>query len=334
MKLSHVAGRCQGTRPRIPAVTAVMVLGLAAAFYPVGAMGDDKVNAQTIMKGITDSFALPYDDLYQKKYDSEWRNLIDGFSGNVVLSFPLKDAEKESRGGDSQQRKEGFRKTTLTASCNYNPLSYWFASVAIYGYADFSSSDIFSDENQADWDGDFTYSFGYSDWHPFTLGLVYANYGGNRFNPDKSRGEEYTKFDEGTFSLDWKLLLPEAVEQLFTVHETGGLAGAISYNLTPAFNHQETGTKEHWKQSVSLTLKYTIYKWWYVTCSLYYYPQPWQQQPWDPDFTYGFGYFDWHPGSFSLQYSNFAGNKYPWKSSEGGGDFRDGSVTLSWSWKF
>ncbi len=32
---------------------------------------------------------------------------------------------------------------------------------------------------------------------------------------------------------------------------------------------------------------------------------------WDPDFTYGFGYFDWHPRTFSLQHNNYAGNRYP-----------------------
>ena len=64
-----------------------------------------------------------------------------------------------------------------------------------------------------------------------------------------------------------------------------------------------------------------------------YYPYPEQKQPWDPDFTYGFGYFDWHPGTISVQYNNYSGNRYPWhKKSPDTGRFKDGAITISWSW--
>ena len=43
--------------------------------------------------------------------------------------------------------------------------------------------------------------------------------------------------------------------------------------------------------------------------SFFYYPFPFQQQPWDPDFTYGFGFFDWHPGSISIQYNKIHGTE-------------------------
>ncbi len=54
-------------------------------------------------------------------------------------------------------------------------------------------------------------------------------------------------------------------------------------------------------------MKYGIHKWLYVTTTAYYYPHRSQQQPWDPDFTYGFGYFDWHPRTFSLQLQQLRG---------------------------
>ena len=94
-----------------------------------------------------------------------------------------------------------------------------------------------------------------------------------------------------------------------------------------------SGERLHWKQKMSLNMKYTIYKWWYVSYSLNYYPHPEQQQPWDPDFTYGFGFFDWHPGTISIQYNNYSGNKYPWKErSAGTGTFKDGGISISIGW--
>ncbi|MFL5752299.1 MAG: hypothetical protein ACJ76F_02745, partial [Bacteroidia bacterium] len=34
--------------------------------------------------------------------------------------------------------------------------------------------------------------------------------------------------------------------------------------------------------------------------------------PWDPDYSYGFGYFDWRNFRISLTYGNWAINRLPW----------------------
>jgi hypothetical protein len=319
---------------RTPLLRSVTLLAITLSATADITHADEKVNAEEIMKGITSSFDIPFRDLYKKKYDSEWYNLLDGLSGSFSFSYPLKDTVRESRGADGIQRKEDFRKTTLTASASYNPLSYWYAAGTLYGYMDLEAAEIFSTDNKADWNPDFTYSFGYSDWHPFTFSLVYSNYGANRINPDKSKGEQVTNFNEGTFSLGWKYTLPRFIEELFIVHSSGGIGGSINYNLTPKFQNLDTSSEESWKQTVTLSAKYTIYKSWYFAFSLYYYPKDWQQQPWNPDFTYSFGNFNWRPGSFSLEYNNYSGNRFPWNEVDNSGSFKDGSISLSWRWKF
>jgi len=81
------------------------------------------------------------------------------------------------------------------------------------------------------------------------------------------------------------------------------------------------------------SLQYTTYKNFYANITFYCYLFPKQQQPWDPDFTYGFGYFDWHPDTISIQYNNYSGNRFPWKkTSPGTGSFTNGGFTISWSW--
>jgi hypothetical protein len=66
--------------------------------------------------------------------------------------------------------------------------------------------------------------------------------------------------------------------------------------------------------------------------TVFYYPNPAQQQPWNPDFTYGFGYADWHSYTFSVQYNNYSGNRFPWnKPAENTGNFLDGIFSVSFN---
>ena len=292
--------------------------------------GEETVNE--IMKGISSSFSLPLRDLLKKEHPSELKNIFSGFSGGFAFSYPLKDTTREKRGTD-EQSKEGFRKGIVSATVKYNPISYWYISATFYGYLDFDSEDIWCQDCRASWDPDFSYTFGYDDWHPYTFSLVYSNYGGNRIKPDRDKEETITKFKEGTYSLGWKFVVPRFIEEIFIIHSTGGIGGSITYNLTPKYMDIATLSMQDWKQSISLGLKYVIYKWWYANITLYYYPRSEQKQPWDPDYTYGFGYFDWHPGTISVQYNNYSGNRYPGhKKSPDTGSFKDGSITISWSW--
>jgi len=186
---------------------------------------------------------------------------------------------------------------------------------------------------QRPWNPDFSYVFGYNDWRPYTFSLVYANYGGNRLNPDRKRGEHPTRFEQGGLTLAWKFVVPESLQYLFVVHPTGGLGGSLGLTVVPRFFDLASGETLKWKRSVKINLKYTIYKWWYVNCTLVWYPEGSQQQPWDPDFTWGFGHSDWHPGSINVQYNNYSGNRFPWNGNvPGTGRFRDGSLSISWSW--
>jgi hypothetical protein len=279
---------------------------------------------QEIMRGVMSSFSLPLRDLLKKEHPSEWENLFHGFSGSFAFNYPLRE-KKAGRSTGSGSQGEVGTSMTANATLKYNPLSYWFLQTTFYVYM--------HPEDRAPWNPDFTYVFGYDDWHPYTFSLVYSNYTGNHFSPDKKDDESFSNFEEGTVSLGWKYVLPRFLEELFIVHSSGGVAGGIYYNVTPRYVDQDLPGRREWKQSLSFTMKYTIYKWLYANCTLYYYPDPSQQQPWDPDFTYGFGYFDWHPGTFSIQYNNYSGNRYPWhKASPGTGTFEDGSISASYSW--
>jgi hypothetical protein len=104
----------------------------------------------------------------------------------------LKTEERYQRAATTQNNQtgsgsQGERATnfTFTSLLKYNPLSYWFMSVTYYHY--------FDEKLKAPWNPDFSYVFGYDDWHPYTLSLLYSNYGGNRLNPDRDKNEKFTR---------------------------------------------------------------------------------------------------------------------------------------------
>ncbi|MEM7283943.1 MAG: hypothetical protein AAF438_20195 [Pseudomonadota bacterium] len=277
---------------------------------------------ERILRGLQSSFALPFSDLFIKEHESEWDNLTHGLSMSLSTNYPLDQTVTVS--GQDGSGTEGTRSgSSITSSVafKYTPLKNWYASVAFVKYWD---ADL-----QAPWNPDFTYTFGYSDWRPYTLSLGYANYGGNRLNPDKSKGEVHTNFDQGAWTLGWKFPIPKSQARPFMFHEDGSIGCNVSYSLVPSyFDLAASGQRDN-KRSLGLSCRYTIYGYWFFSINFKHYLKKPQQQPWDPDYTYGFGYFDWHPGTIVFQYANYAANKF-----DGSTRLKDGSISISWSYVF
>ena len=305
-------------------VILICVTSAVAISVTSAAAEDDEPSP--IVQGILSSFDIPLNDITESPEGGFFKKVFHGFSGNFAVGVPLDMSRTEVLDGDGFRGRTG-NTPTFKATVKYNPIGSWFAAGTYYYYKD---RDL-----QQDWNPDFSYVFGYDDWRPYTFSLVYSNYGGNRINPDRDVGEELTEFNEGTISLGWKFPLPKAIAKPFIVSDDAGIGCIVGYNASPSYFDLATSTNRRWKQSASLGCKYVIKGNWYVNWTAYYYPKSYQQQPWDPDFTYGFGYFDWRPGTLSLQYNNYSGNRYfGRKRGENTGRFMDGEISLSWSWSF
>lgn len=242
---------------------------------------------------------------------------INELTVGLRLRQPLDERPPNRRFGLEQQGE--FRaSTTAEMWVRYVPVESWFAQVTSIGYLR---------GDQAPWDPEFTYAFGYDNWRSYTFSVTYSNYEGNKFSPDA--GERFTHFDRGTLELSWKA--PNPFRDWLLVHPSGDLQHRFSLLTSPEYVDQQNA-EHNWKTRLALDTKYNVYKWWYVDFTAYVYPKSSQQQPWDPDFTYGFGYSDWHPGTLSVQYNNYSGTRWPWRSSSGTGRFVDGAVSVSWSY--
>ncbi len=295
-------------------------------FYAQATAEETEDTLEQIKQGLLSSFEVPISELFQPKKEPLLDEVSKLLSGSVSFNFPLQNNTPRSRSG---KKSQGVRleNITLSTSLRYNPLGNWFFNSTFYYYFDSAA--------KAPWSPDFTYTFGYQDWRPYTLSLVYSNYNGNRFSPDRSEGESFTRIEQGSIDLGWKYKLPRHIEELFIIHPSGSLRGSFHYDVTPRYRDLKSPLPRHWKQVVSGNLHYVIYKELYGQITFHFYPKGNQQQPWDPDFTYSFGVSDKSFGNISFDYHNYSGNRFPWrKSRPENGSFLNGGLSVSWSWNW
>jgi hypothetical protein len=255
-------------------------------------------------EGLERSFALPIQQLFNGSAPNQ-------LSLRLGMEAPLNSNAFSRLGSQSQGDVPGS--PTLQLGLRYMPLEGWFARVNLLRYT--------SPSEQRPWNPDFTYAFGFEDWRPYTFSLVYSNDNGNRFHPDRAQGERVTRFDEGTWTLGYKFPLTQAV----------------GCNTTVRYTHRYTdaalGERQIGKKALTAGCRYVLRERWFAALNLYAYPSQRQQQTWDPDYTYSFGWADWRSGGLVVQYLNESGTRYPGRDrAPGTGRFKDGSVSISISW--
>jgi hypothetical protein len=245
-----------------------------------------------------------------------------GLSLRLSVDLPLKSVS-----GLAGRGVQGSPPSSPTAQAvlRWQPpgLQPWFAQIGFLRYL--------HGDRQQPWNPDFTYAFGYEDHRPGTFSATYSNYAGNRFEPDRARRESRFNFDRGQWSLGYKFLLPEALDSAFLLGDGDSALCGANLNFTPRYTTLAGGEAERGKESMSLGCRYTHPQGWFGFLTAFAYPGSGEQQPWDPDFTYGFGMAGGALGPLTLQYSNYSGNRFPGRGrSPGQGSWRNGSVSLSW----
>ena len=240
----------------------------------------------------------------------------------LALDVPLRGGGSASLGRGTQGSTAAS--PTLQAQLRWHPLpgEYWFVQATFYRYL--------RGDRQQPWHPDFTYAFGYDDWHPGTWSLFYANYTGTRFSPDA--GEGRFNVPQGQWTLAYRFALPPPLQPWLLVGDGDAASCHANLHLMPRYVDLRSGATRTGKASAALGCRYQRPDGWYAEAAVFAYPDGAQQQPWDPDFTYGFGHADWRPGKVAIRYSNYSGNRFPGRARGAGeGTPRSGSVTVSWS---
>lgn len=167
------------------------------------------------------------------------------------------------------------------------------------------------------WISDFNYSIGRYNWRSKKLNFGYENYINNKYTDDlKTLGH---KFLEGYYFLSYNYSLPDKMLQRIKADNstnlkfTGFARYAIKYRDENEITH---GGLFSGKPTFGLAFRYTILWNLYVESAVYFYAKPSiHKQPWDPDYSYGFGYFDWRSFRCSVTYGNWAINRFPWNET-------------------
>lgn len=200
------------------------------------------------------------------------------------------------------------------------------------------NTNFFYDFNKraaARWISDFTYAIGRYNWRPYKVNFGYENYQNNKYT-DSPR-LLWQKMTEGYFFVSYGYGLPQNVFRFIRIDST------TSFRFTPfarwAFRYRDEfeRVRKEGKPTIGTSARFTLFWNIYVEGAVYYYFQDvgFRQLPWDPDYSYGFGYFDWRSFRLSLTYGNWAVNRWPGKKSPYPNyGFLDGNfrLTANWIW--
>jgi hypothetical protein len=192
----------------------------------------------------------------------------------------------------------------------------------------------FNKRAAARWIADYNYSIGRYNWRPYKWNYGYENYVNHKYSDNFDQFLQ--KASEGYLFLSYNAHFSERMVKPIRLDST------TSVKFTPfvrwGFRYRDEKEVVHYegKPVAGLSSRVTLFWNIYVEGAVYYYFDPmFRQLPWDPDYTYGFGYFDWRSFRFSLTYGNWAVNRFPWKKQvyEKYG-FLDGNfkVVLNWIW--
>lgn len=156
-------------------------------------------------------------------------------------------------------------------------------------------------------DGQLSYSWGigYDDWHPGTISVQINNWG-------PILPGEGVAIDRAVANIGYKF----EADFLRPYHIAGSAAVDIPLSGDP---------------KISTTWSWSPFENWFIRASLQ--RKFGRQGGWN--WSYNFGYSDWHPFTLSLTYDNWGSNPI-WDSSQGDGfNFSEnGAVSLAWSWAF
>ena len=249
--------------------------------------------------------------------NARWGRLFAGnkdkFSGALSISSGLKEQRLTiPNGSDTAQQKKKINQL-LNLSMQYSPYSYWFANITLR--APISDTSKYTTN--------FRYSFGYDDWHANTFSLVYSNYGDNYLFPSGSKRRTY--FEQGGVTFAYKFTLPKAIEPHLLINKGDSIVCQVGYTWVPRYYSLADNDLKSNKNVFLGGCGYTFKQYYFVRATAFWFPDKAQQQPWNGDFSYSFGYAGYKPGTFSLQYANYSGTRFG-----GNAKFREGTVSLIW----
>jgi hypothetical protein len=174
----------------------------------------------------------------------------------------------------------------------------------------------FNPKAVARWTNDFSYSIGRYNWRPRRFNFGYENYLNNKYTDNWKEFSD--KFMQGYYFLSYSHLMQDRFFRHVSIDNSSSFRFVYFARYAIKYEDRDKniiGGFLRGKPTVGAGVRYTIFRNIYVESAIYLY-LPGKQAPWDPDYTYGFGYFDWRSFRVSVTYGNWAVNRFPWKKTD------------------
>lgn len=185
------------------------------------------------------------------------------------------------------------------------------------------------------WISDYSYSIGRYNWRPKKFNYGYENYINNKYSDSYKTFSK--KFMEGYYFVSYSHNLSDSLTKKIRLDSTTNVK--LIYFTRYSIRYRDENEVVHGslfngKPTMGAAIRATLFLNIYIESAVYFYFNPAvQKQPWDPDFTYGFGYFDWRSFRCSVTYGNWAVNRFPWnKSAYPRYGFLDGNFKIAFNY--
>jgi len=190
-------------------------------------------------------------------------------------------------------------------------------------------ADLNQEESKPNWLSNLYYSIGNYNWRNKTFSYGYENYQPNRFDGSYNWIDNMKR---GLFFISYNYyLLNESSHFKWDETTQVFLNPFIRYQpeYTDRYGEEVLGNN---KIILGMATRYIIIKNIYIEGAVYFYPDTTSKMPWDPDYTYGFGYFDWKSFKLNLSYGNWIANRFSWNEKEMKNDFTNGEIKASFTY--
>lgn len=145
------------------------------------------------------SWGLGYDDWHQGTFSAQLNNWgpifpgddpLKGAVANFGYKFVADFLKPYHLSGSAAVNVPLSGDASISTTWVWSPIEHWFVRGSL--------SKSMTSAGGLDW----SYGFGYSDWHPFTFSLTYDNWGTNPIF-DSSQGNSFNFTENGAISLSW-----------------------------------------------------------------------------------------------------------------------------------
>jgi hypothetical protein len=216
-----------------------------------------------------------------------------------------------------------YTRITTIAAFDINPVKHFHIKTQLF-------FDLIKNERTPPYLSNMYYQIGWYNWENKSVSFGYENYGANRFSNQTTGWGVNLK--RGFFFTSYNLdLLGDYSSLKFDETSQIRIIPSIRYSLEypDKFGIEKGGNN---KITLSTAARWSIAKRLYIEGAIYYYPEIETRLPWDPDFTYGFGFFNWKAFKLNVAYGNWIANRFPWDKKEMPHTALNGEFKLTFTW--